>query len=83
MFMRNMLIRPTPEEIATDFKNGADWTILNAGEFPADPHTPGVKDTASVNLNIKERKLMVLGTLYAGEMKKGLFTILNYIMPKE
>jgi phosphoenolpyruvate carboxykinase (ATP) len=56
---------------------------LNAGEFPSDPNIPGVKTTTSVNLNIKERKLMVLGSLYAGEMKKGLFTILNYTCPAE
>jgi phosphoenolpyruvate carboxykinase (ATP) len=51
--MRNMLIRPTAEEIEKDFKNGADWTILNAGEFPADTNVPGVKTKTSVNLNIK------------------------------
>lgn len=42
-----------------------------------------MKTYVSVNLNIKERKLLVLGSLYAGEMKKGLFTILNYICPAE
>jgi phosphoenolpyruvate carboxykinase (ATP) len=62
MFMRNMLIRPTMEQIEADFKEGADWTILNAGEFPADPNVPGVKDDTSVNLNIGERKLLVLGS---------------------
>lgn len=83
MFMRNMLIRPTPEQIERDFTQGADWTILNSGEFPSDPNTPGVVDDVSVNLNLTERKLMVLGSLYAGEMKKGLFTILNYMCPHE
>ena len=83
MFMKNMLIRPTPEQIEKDFKNGAEWNILNAGEFPSDPNTPGVKDDVCVTLNIKERKLMVLGTMYAGEMKKGLFTVINYVCPVE
>jgi phosphoenolpyruvate carboxykinase (ATP) len=84
LFMRNMLIRPTMEQIEKDFKNGAEWTIINGGEFPADPaNTPGVKTTVSVNLNIKERTLIILGSLYAGEMKKGLFTVLNYTCPKE
>jgi phosphoenolpyruvate carboxykinase (ATP) len=87
MFMRNMLIRPTMEQIEKDFQQGAEWTILNSGEFPADPHVPGVSgtgtDDVSVNLNIKERKLVVLGSHYAGEMKKGLFTILNYTCPAE
>lgn len=83
LFMRNMLIRPTPEQIERDFKNGAQWTIINGGEFTADPeNTPGVKRDVSVALNIKRKELTILGTLYAGCMKKGLFTILNYLCPK-
>lgn len=84
LFMRNMLIRPTPEQIEKDFKNGAQWNIMNAGEFVADPaNTPGVKNDVSVTLNLKQRELMILGTMYAGCMKKGLFTVLNYICPQE
>lgn len=56
---------------------------MNAGEFPADPNTPGVLDDVSVNLNFKERKSLVLGSMYAGEMKKGIFTVINYICPAE
>lgn len=82
-FMKNMLIRPTMEQIEKDFQKGADWTILNSAEFAADPQIPGVKTNVSVNLNITERKLLVLGSHYAGEMKKGLFTILNYLCPAE
>jgi phosphoenolpyruvate carboxykinase (ATP) len=43
LFMRNMMIRPTAEEIEKDFKNGGDWTILNAGEFPADMAVESVR----------------------------------------
>ena len=82
LFMHNMLIRPTEEELANDFDD-VDYHILNAGEFPADPHTPGVSTQTSVNVNLKEKKMVILGTQYAGEMKKGLFGICHYELPQK
>ena len=67
--MRNMLIRPTDEELA-HFGN-PDFTIFNAGEFPANRFTTGMTSTTSVSLNFKRREMVILGTQYAGEMKKG------------
>lgn len=83
LFMHNMLIRPSKDELAMDFANGADYTILNAGEFPANRLTEGMSSNTSVDLNFAEKQLVILGTQYAGEMKKGLFTIMNYLMPKK
>jgi ATP-dependent phosphoenolpyruvate carboxykinase len=58
--MRNMLIRPKLEDIEKDFKNGAQWNIMNAGEYHADfENVPGVKTYVSPNLNIKRRELMI------------------------
>jgi phosphoenolpyruvate carboxykinase (ATP) len=54
---------------------------MNAGEFPADPNNDGVRTDVSVCLSLKERELTILGTLYAGCMKKGLFTVINYTAP--
>lgn len=54
---------------------------MNAGEFPADTNNNGVETDVSVNLSLKRRELTILGTLYAGEMKKGLFTVINYTAP--
>ena len=82
LFMHNMLIRPTKEELARDWNNGADYQIMNAGEFPSNELTEGVGMKASVNLHLGEKQLVILGTQYAGEMKKGLFTVMNYEMPK-
>lgn len=80
LFMRNMLIRPSVEEL----KNFGhpDFTIYNAGQFPANRYTEGMTSTVSVDINFKRREFVILGTEYAGEMKKGVFTIMHYLMPK-
>ena len=80
LFMHNMLIRPTARELG-EF-GAPDYTIYNAGSFPADPEVAGITSDASVALNFESRELVVLGTQYAGEMKKGVFTILHYLMPQ-
>jgi len=78
LFMNNMLIRPTKEELK-DFE--PDWVIYNAGQCDASTNVDSVKSKASVCLNIKKKEFVILGTRYAGEMKKGVFTILNYLLP--
>jgi len=79
LFMHNMLVRPTPEELL-DFGE-PDYVIYNAGQFPANPVTPSVTSNTSVNLSFERGEFVILGTEYAGEMKKGVFTIMNYLMP--
>lgn len=81
LFMRNMLIRPTAAQLE-DFGE-PDFVILNAGAFPANRHTTGMSSKTSVDLSFRARELVILGTEYAGEMKKGVFTIMNYLMPKK
>lgn len=80
LFMHNMLIRPTPDELATFGE--PDYVILNAGEAEADTSLEGNKTTCSVSLHFGRREFIILGTQYAGEMKKGVFTIMHYLMPK-
>lgn len=79
LFMHNMLIRPTAEEL----KNFGtpDWTVYNSGQMVANTKVPGVTTKTSVALNMAKREFIILGTEYAGEMKKGVFTILNYLLP--
>jgi phosphoenolpyruvate carboxykinase (ATP) len=79
LFMHNMLIRPTAQELATFGE--PDWTVYNAGAFPCMEHVDGMKSKTSVDLSIERREFVILGTEYAGEMKKGVFTILNYLLP--
>ncbi|MBX7165248.1 MAG: phosphoenolpyruvate carboxykinase (ATP) [Pirellulales bacterium] len=80
LFMHNMLIRPTPEELA-EFGD-PDYVIFNAGRFPANVHTSQMTSQTSIELSFGRREFVILGTQYAGEMKKGVFTIMNYLMPK-
>ncbi len=79
LFMHNMLIRPTTRELA-EFGT-PDYTIYNAGSFPADPEVDGITSDTSVALNFDSREMVILGTEYAGEMKKGIFTIMHSLMP--
>lgn len=83
--MRNMLIVPTEEELKRDFNDNIDFYIFNAGEMqaPVNPLIKGVgKNKCCVAVNLSEKKMVVMGTQYAGEMKKGLFGVMHYFMPK-
>lgn len=76
--MRNMLIRPPREELEGFHP---DYTIYNAGTFPANRYTEGMTSATSVAINFSAKEMVILGTEYAGEMKKGVFTVLFYEMP--
>ncbi|OKL56175.1 Phosphoenolpyruvate carboxykinase [Talaromyces atroroseus] len=78
LFMRNMLIRPSAKELEHFHP---DYVIYNAGSFPANRFTEGMTSATSVAINFAEKEMVILGTEYAGEMKKGVFTVLFYEMP--
>ena len=80
LFMHNMLIRPTEEELENFGE--PDFVVYNAGKFPAHQYTEGMTSDASVDVNFKTKQMVILGTEYAGEMKKGVFTVMHYLMPK-
>jgi len=80
LFMHTMLIRPTTEELSAFGQ--PDFMIYNAGVFPADRLMADVGSKTCVSLNLEDRELVILGTEYAGEMKKGVFTVANYFAPK-
>ncbi len=80
LFMHNMLIRPTREELSNF--GTPHVVIFNAGEFPANSCTKGMSSKTSVDLSLERREFVILGTEYAGEMKKGVFTMMNYFGPK-
>ncbi|MCA9080726.1 MAG: phosphoenolpyruvate carboxykinase (ATP), partial [Planctomycetaceae bacterium] len=81
LFMWNMLIRPTQQELA-DYGE-PDLVIFNAGRFPANRYTTGMTSRTSVDLSLENKEVVILGTEYAGEMKKAVFTYMNYWMPKQ
>ena len=80
LFMHNMLIRPSRDELAMFDK--PDFVIFNAGSVPADSSLEDVASNTNVSLNFESGEVVILGTQYAGEMKKGVFTIMHYLMPK-
>jgi phosphoenolpyruvate carboxykinase (ATP) len=79
LFMQNMLIMPSREELE-DFGD-PDYTIFNGGAFPANRHTPKMTSKTSIDVNLEMQEIVILGTEYAGEMKKGVFSVMNYLMP--
>ncbi len=81
LFMSNMMIMPDADELQ-DFGE-PDYVIFNAGKFPCDAKIGTHTSSTSVTLNFAAREFVILGTQYAGEMKKGIFTIMNYLMPKQ
>src|SRR6478752_4389612 len=80
LFMHTMLIRPTHEELAGF--GSPDFVIYNAGAFPANKLTTGMGSQTSIDLSFEAKELVILGTEYAGEMKKGVFTVANYFAPR-
>lgn len=80
LFMQNLLIRPTPQEL--EAYGEPDYIIFNSGRFPANRFTSEMTSATSIDISFERRELVILGTEYAGEMKKGVFTVMNYVMPK-
>ena len=79
-FVRNMFIRPELTELPTFDPN---FTVLHAPEFQADPARHGTRTSTFIVLNIAERTILIGGTRYAGELKKSMFTVMNYLLPKQ
>jgi phosphoenolpyruvate carboxykinase (ATP) len=78
LFARNMFIRPKVSEL-TDFT--PDYVILHAPFFEADPAIDGVNSSSAVVLSFAEKTIVIAGTQYAGEIKKSIFTVMNWILP--
>ena len=79
-FVRNMFIRPEQSELPTFEPN---FTVLHAPEFHADPARHGTRTGTFIVLNFAKRMILIGGTRYAGELKKSMFTVMNYFMPKD
>ncbi len=79
-FAYNMFLRPTAEEL-----KGFDpeWTILNAPEFMADPEVDGTRQANFAIINFTKKMILIGGTGYTGEIKKGIFSVLNCVLPHE
>lgn len=80
LFSHQMLIRPTAEELAT---HEADFTVISAPTFKANPEVDGTNSEAFVIISFEERIILIGGTEYAGEIKKSVFSIMNYLLPEQ
>jgi phosphoenolpyruvate carboxykinase (ATP) len=80
LFAYNMFLRREEEELE---KFKADWTIIQAPTFKADPSTDGTRQHNFAIVNFTKKIILIGGTGYTGEMKKGIFTILNFILPHD
>jgi phosphoenolpyruvate carboxykinase (ATP) len=78
LFARNMFIRPPAKELA-NFQ--PDYVILHAPEFQADPAVDGVRSSTAIALSFAHRVIIIAGTEYAGEIKKSIFTVMNWQLP--
>ncbi len=80
LFCDNMFLRPSLEEIKTQ---EPDWIIINAPKFLADPAVDGTREKNFAMIDFTKRIILIGGTGYTGEMKKGIFTVLNFWLPQE
>ncbi len=80
LFIRTLLVRPAADALA-DFV--PDYTIIDLPSFRADPARHGTRGETVIAVNFSEKLILIGGTAYAGEMKKSVFGLLNYLLPEQ
>lgn len=80
LFARNLFIRPDPEALSHHLPK---FTLLHAPNFRADPAIDGTRSETCIVINFSQREVLIGGTHYAGEIKKAIFTVLNYLLPQD
>ena len=80
LFIRHMLRRPATEELENFV---ADFTIINCPTFSADPQRHGCRSETVIAISFERKMILIGGTSYAGENKKSVFTLLNYLLPEK
>ncbi len=78
LFARNMFIRPPAEDLP-GFE--PDYVILHAPLFQTDPEVDGVRSSTTIALSFEQKIILIAGTEYAGEVKKSIFTVMNWLLP--
>lgn len=80
LFVHQLFIRPTEEELTT---HESGFTIVSAPNFKADPAVDGTNSEAFIMVSFEKRIVLIGGTEYAGEMKKSIFSIMNFLLPEQ
>jgi len=80
LFIRHLLRRPDRSELDTF---SPDWTIINCPSFTADPARHGCRSGTIITFHFDRKLILIAGTAYAGETKKSVFSVLNYLMPEK
>lgn len=80
LFAKNIFIRPKKEELE-NFE--PEFTILALPNLKANPETDGTNSETAILVNFDEKMVLILNTAYAGEMKKSMFTVMNYLLPEK
>ena len=78
LFGRTLFVRPTPEELES---HTPEFTVINACEVSADPRTDGTNSHVFVVVSLERRTVLIGGTHYGGEIKKSIFSVMNYLLP--
>ena len=81
LFIHQLLIRPTEEQLAS--YGDADFTIIAAPGFKCIPEEDGVNSEAAIMIDYEAKLVVIAGSQYAGEIKKSVFSVMNFLMPKE
>src|SRR5262249_50053712 len=79
LFAHDLFRRPSPKELL-EFQ--PDWTILAAPKCEVDPKQDGVPSDAFIGISFSRRLVLIAGTHYAGEIKKSVFSVLNFLLPQ-
>lgn len=80
LFARNMFVRE--EDGAKLLDHEPEFTVINAPSFEADPERDGTNSSTFILVDVGQRQVLIGGTQYAGEIKKSIFTVMNYMLPK-
>lgn len=80
LFAHQLFIRPTEDELKT---HDSQFTVISAPNFKADPAVDGTKSETFIIISFKHKTVLIGGTEYAGEMKKSIFSVMNYLLPEQ
>ncbi|RKZ81481.1 MAG: phosphoenolpyruvate carboxykinase (ATP) [Candidatus Parabeggiatoa sp. nov. 1] len=78
LFARNMFLQATPEELV---KHVPEFTVIDAPKFHASPSSDGTNSETFIIVNFAKKLVLIGGTSYGGEIKKSIFSVMNYLMP--